>query len=408
MNKKALRLILIGIFLTGLTLAVFAQHEVDLRANVPLYGQESCIWCGAACAQMIMNGYPDPAHRIFYPQIDIWNAIQLRNSTDPADAAWATDPLGLCETLKFLNPPPAGTWAIKAEPDRDSVMFQILFWMNSNNYPVATLINHGGHWVVIVHYVTDIEPIRESTPTLQSITKYDPEPHNVGSISTMTAAVWFATDWVGPVWYSGTWDGKYVAVIEPPVTKGTVKVKPMKRIGQKIISPEEAISSAKKWIKELKLSKKAEYAILQKKGIRNLPPMLVREEIKPDLEKEKNVPYYYIVPFGFEHEIAYCGVGLTRICVIVNAYTAEFEEIGAFGKPVRYLPEKEAINVVARALKLSKGEMREVKARLMFQPSDITHIRIYPFWQVMVKDRVFYIDQLGKLYRTIKKSVPGD
>jgi hypothetical protein len=410
MSKKYLKGLFILLLLIGFTLPALAQYEVDLSGNVPLYGQESCIWCGAACGQMIMNGYPDPIHRIFYPQVQVWNTIQANNSTDPADSAWATDAQGLCETMRSLNPPvPPGNWYVYTYPNRNEAQFDILYWMNKNDYPVATLINRGGHWVVIVGYKTDIEPVANSNPVLQEITKYDPEPHNIGSVITMSAAIWYATDWVGPVQWSGTWYDQYVAVIEPPAVEGAVEVKMVERIGKEIIPSEEAIKYAKKWIDELGLYKKPPYALLQKSGVNNLQPILVREGIElKELEKEKEVPHYYIVPFGFEHEIGARGIGLARVCVIVNAYTGQFEEIGAFGKPVRYIPEEEVIDVIARSLGLKREEMKEFKPTLMFQPSDITHIRLYPFWRIMVADRVLYVDQLGKVYKTITPSVPGD
>lgn len=48
---------------------------LDLSANVPLYGQQLCYWCGAASGQMARNGYPNPADRLFYLQSDVWNTI---------------------------------------------------------------------------------------------------------------------------------------------------------------------------------------------------------------------------------------------------------------------------------------------------------------------------------------------
>lgn len=411
MSKKYLKGLFILLLLIGFTLPALAQYEVDLRENVPLYGQEECCWCGAASGQMIMDGYPNPFNNIWYPQGQIWNTIQDNNSTDPVDQNqnWCTDPQGLCETMRLLNPPPwPGDWNVVANPNRNEAAMEFLYYMNMNHYPVATLINLGGHWVVIVGYKTNIEPVGGSNPVLQEITIYDPEPHNVGTEITIDAATWYDTYWAGPVQYTGTWHGQYVSVIEPPVIKGAVEVKMVERIGKEIIPPEEAIKYAKKWIEELGLYKKPSYAILQRSGVNNLQPILVREEIKPGLEKEKEVPYYYIVPFGFEYEIGACGIGLARVCVIVNAYTGRFEEIGAFGKPVRYLPEEEVIDIIARSLGLKKEEMKEFKPTLMFQPSDITHIRLYPFWRIMVKDRILYVDQLGKVYRTIKPSVPGD
>jgi hypothetical protein len=410
MSKKYLKGLFILLLLIGFTLPALAQYEVDLSGNVPLYGQEDCCWCGPASGQMIMDGYPDPADRLYHEQEDIWDAIQVNNSMSviDIDAGWCTDPEGLRQTLIDMNPPTDGTWNVFADAGRYEVMFDILYYINDNDYPVATLINEGGHWVVIVGYETDIEPVGGSNPVLQEITKYDPEPHNVGSVITMDAAVWYATDWVGPVRFAGTWHGQYVAVIEPPVIKGSVEVKMVERIGKEIIPPEEAIKYAKKWIDELGLSKKLQYTILEEKGVSNLQPMLVREEIKHGLEKGKEVPYYYIVPFGLEYEIGDYGIGLARVCVIVNAYTGRFEEIGAFGKPVRYLPEEEVIDIIASYLALKREEIEKLKPILMFQPSDITHIRLYPFWRIMVADHVLYVDQLGKVYKVITPSVPGD
>jgi hypothetical protein len=405
-----MRLIFLSVCVLVLTVASWSQYSIDVHNNVPLYGQQQCTWCGAASAQMIMNGYPNPADRLFFTQLSIWNSIQANNSTNLTDVAqnWATDPMGLRGAMLALNPPPGGTWSIHANSTRDTVMFDILYWMNRNNYPVAVLINQGGHWVVIVGFTSDVAPLQGSSPVLQDIRIYDPEPHNVGTDTTKTAAVWYSTDWNGPVRYSGTWHNQYVAVIEPPVAKGTIKVKLAERTGDKLISPEEAVNHTKRWIEKLGLAKRHPYTTLQKKDFRNLEPILVREEIKFGMEKEKRVPHYYLIPFGFEYERGECGVILSRIAIIVNAYTGDFEEISAFGSPVSYLPQKEAVRVVARAMRLKEEELKDVKVTTMFRPSDITHIRVFPFWRVAVGERVLYVDQLGKLYKHILPAVPGD
>ena len=86
------------------------MYPKDLSANVPLYGQEQCVWCGAASAQMIRNGYPNPADRLFYTQLFLWNRIQVHNSTNPADVLWATDPHGLTGCLQSLANPAGVHW----------------------------------------------------------------------------------------------------------------------------------------------------------------------------------------------------------------------------------------------------------------------------------------------------------
>src|SRR4030066_400963 len=117
------------------------MYTKDLSANVPLYGQEQCNYCGPASAQMIRNGYPNPADRLFYTQLGLWNTIQVNNSADPTDVAegWASDPHGLTACLQSLNNPPNVHWTEFADVTREAVLFDMLFWMNIREYPSAVL-----------------------------------------------------------------------------------------------------------------------------------------------------------------------------------------------------------------------------------------------------------------------------
>ena len=76
MFKSFFKASLLLIMVTGSALLSLAQHVIDLTGNVSIYGQLQCNWCGAACGQMIMDGYPDPADRVFITQLNIWNSIQ--------------------------------------------------------------------------------------------------------------------------------------------------------------------------------------------------------------------------------------------------------------------------------------------------------------------------------------------
>ena len=384
------------------------MFTLDLSGNVPLYGQEQCTWCGAASAQMARNGYPNPADRLFYTQLSLWNTIQTTNSTAPADTAsgWATDPHGLTGCLQSLSNPSAVHWVEFANTSRDALLFSILYWMNRLQFPAPVLVNQGGHWIVIVGFVTDVEPLAGTNPTLQKITVHDPEPHNVGTDTTQTAAQWYAGYWNGSIIYSGTWLNEYVAVIEPPIEKGKVRVKRVKRTGTKLLSPSQAIEAARKWITEMKLGEQSRYSLLSRRDVQPLEPMVVQDQ--PPRSRARNVPHYYIVPFGFKGEVHERGTGLARVCVLVNAYTGAFEEVTAFGSPIRYLPREDALGVVAAALHTSPEQLRDAETTLMFQPSDITHVRTYPFWRVRVGRRTVYVDQLGQLYGKLLPSIPGD
>lgn len=387
------------------------MHEV-VTYNVPFYPQEESGWCGAACAQMIMNGYPDPLDRIWKSQEDCYNKASDNNSPDPTDQAqlWHTDPIGLRACLRNFNPPPGGDWSVFSNTLPKEEMFHILYWMNKNHYPVATLVQGGYHWVVIVNAKTDVEPTAGSSPELLYISAHNPEPVDTGSYEgDIPQNVWFDVyaHWGNSVGVDGTWKDNYVAVIEPPVAKGVVRTKKVIRIGTKLIRPKEAMKLAKKYIDEFGYSKDPNYAILHRKNVRPLEPIIVQEETISKKIEEETKPQYYIVPFNLKSEIGERDVPLARISIMINAFTGNFEGITAFGKPIRYIPMDEAISLAAKSLKLKKINKKDVRATVIFVPSEITHVRAYPFWKIEIKDKILYVDQLGKIYKTIELGRPG-
>jgi hypothetical protein len=215
-----------------------------------------------------------------------------------------------------------------------------------------------------------------------------------------------------------------VAVVEPPIEQGMVRVERARRTGKTPLTPQEAVEFARRGVAELRLEEQSRYSLLSRDDVVPMEPMLVREEPPPAPAKgrameswarseirrgrARNVPAYYIVPFGFEREFGQGGSRLARVCVLVNAFTGRVEEVTAFGTPVRYLTAEEAFDVVASALHAERRELDDAEVTLMFQPSDISHIRAYPFWRIATRRRTFYVDQLGKLYGKLLLSVPGD
>ncbi len=359
---------------------------------------------------MIMDGYPPPNPSIFYPQVVVWNAIQARN----VEGGWATDPTGLRLTLGDLNPPPGGSWNEFSDTNRDPILQSTLSWMAKNSYPVATLVDSGGHWVTIVGYETDVDP-RIATATLDEITYNDPEPHNVGTQTTLSGAAWLAGPWNGAIIYGTIWKGKWVSIIEPPTEPGTVRVASM-TWGERVISPEAAVEAALGHIKERALAKRPAYAVL---GARSFTPFRepymvlgdprpVPEPIKGRLKLPRRALRVYLVPFGFEHERETQDARLTRIGMLVNGYDGSFVGITAFGRPTRLMTEEEAVYVALRAWTQRPTTRRRPTARLVFRPSGQTHLISYPFWEVTLGTETLFVDQLGEVSSYIIPSVPGD
>ena len=145
-------------------------------------------------------------------------------------------------------------------------------------------------------------------------------------------------------------------------------------------------------------------AILRNPGITPQPPMLTRE---PSDEDGVADTHSFVVPFGLKDEQNPSGVPITRLSILIDAVTGEFEEVATFGKPITYLQREAAIGIVASALRTPEDQLQVTDASLMFQSSEITHLRVYPFWRVVVNERVYYVDQEGKLYNDIPPGKSG-
>jgi len=369
----------------------------DVQLTVPLYGQENNIYGGPACAQMILNSYPPPGTPMYFTQATIWASIQNHNS---GEAGWATDPQGMQGALLDLNPPPAGTWALKVYDVKEDLMFQILYWMNYNSYAVTTLVNSGYHWVDVVGYETDIEPTWGSNPVLQEITINNPWPIGQGQTETMSGTVWYSTYWANPVDKAGTWYDKYVAVIEPPEAEGSSSFNPSDRRGIEEISSEAALLFAENWISQLDLAEKnASYSILDSNDKANFTPLLVREGLGFG-KTEKDVPYYYIVPYYVKNtttklssEIEAEGI---KACVLVNAFSGAYEEVASFHAPIKYIYEQEALDIATKELKV---ESKVLRASLVYESCALSQSRVCPFWEIINTEtrEIAYVDQQGKV-----------
>jgi hypothetical protein len=383
----------------------------DLSANVPWYQQQNPDWCGAACVQMIRNGYPNPADRHHYSQKKIWKIIQSCESQDPGDvtACWASDPRGVAGCLQSLNNPPGVKWVESLYVDQNVALFDILYWMNRCEYPCAILVHGGNHWVVIVRFETDVEPVEGSAPTLQSITYYDPQPAQRWIAVTQSYGTrWLWGPMLDPVTYDGSWLGQYVAVLEPRGRRRReeVQMKVEKMTGERLLSPSEALDAARKWVAELKLAEQSQFSLLGRDDVGPLEPVLARDE-QPSSHDEEVAHQYYSVPFGSEADSGKHGARTARVCLLVNAYTGELEEVTAFDEPVRYLSKEEVLEIVARETAQEHLDLEGAEATLMFRPSQITQTRAWPFWQVKVGETIVYVDQLGNLYRELRRGRPG-
>lgn len=363
-----------------------AQPLHSVMLSMPEYSEEALTWCGPATAQMIMKGYPSGS--CFVLQEDIWIAIQSYK----AEAMWDTDPRGLKGAMNHLCPP-AGTWVVYSKTDPGKLMHSVAYWMTTNNYPAAGLLNtlphnsyaaHAERWIAIRGIVTDADPTTNSSVTLQFVWFNDPAPENLADpciVRYISGSTWYSE--FQPVTKAGSsYHGKYVAIIEPPEFEG-IAIAPVQVLTGKVIAAEEALEYATKWIDEYKLYEIRPYKILEK--AKPLTPLLVN----------RNYGGYYIVPYALEEG------RLVQAAVLVNAYTGEFQEVGRF-KPSRYMPKEEAIRVALEHLKVK--EPKEIKAALVFPTKERVVSRYFPLWEVKVDRKLLAVNRQGKIYTKIPRA----
>lgn len=388
-------LTLAGIMVLIIVGSASAAHDVYLETpnSVPSYCQETNIWCGVATTQMILEGYPGGVEHPF-TQTHIWNRIVAHR--DDAGVNWATDPDGLRDTLMELGGDLGVHWSIFQNANAQSLMYSATYWMTKRRYPTAVLVYGFQHWVMIDGFTTDVDPTTNSSVNLQSIEIVDPwnppcpAATNGGVRSLMTGSNWYSNYWYTPGNIPASkWNGNYIAVIEPPVTEGVAKAPQQVEEGR-IISEGEALERAVMWMKELQIEKRPQYAILR--GTKPLKPLLANQKHKG----------YYLVPFGYKDG------EISQGAVLVNAYNGEFQEVGAFLKPIKYLSQGQATRIALNYLCACKETKLRVRAQLIFQPSEQTQSRFMPLWMVTVGKVTVYVTQEGKVFEKLTPLPLGD
>jgi len=327
-------------------------------------------YSGPACIQMIFNGCPDVGSRHLHTQADLYSLILLHN-TEPTE--WFSDPNGIRGTLMDSTIPRCGNWVDLSNTNKATVLGQMLYYMKAGYFtPVS--IGNGEHWVTVIGYHTDVEPTSTSTTvTLLNIFFYDPLPGNPTPSAWVTGTLWVngSDYWGVPHSKPGSsWDNKYIAVIEPPHVRITVKVAKWIREGR-ILPTERIKESFDRWIRYAREKELARgpFEILSK-------PVRIKE---PILVKAKEYSYY-LVPFADE-----------RLVAIFNAYTAEFEEFRQFKRPQRFILNSEEIyGNIKESLRMYRvRDVRMIKAEFQYDPKEAVTGRFSPTWKVQTRIKDF-------------------
>jgi hypothetical protein len=169
-----------------------------------------------------------------------------------------------------------------------------------------------------------------------------------------------------------------------------------------LISPTQAIEAAQNLVNELNLADLPQGSLLANPKFKPQAALPLR-----DAADAAEGSSSYIVTYAIENDRDQSGTPLVRICIVLDGTDGSFEEITTFARPVTYLSADDAITVVLSALQLPTGKAKDGTATLIFQPCEISHVRAYPFWEVVLDGHRYYVDQRRKLYHELSPGKGG-
>jgi len=196
--------------------------------SVPYHQQDTDYYCGAACAQMVLNSIGGP----LYDQAPLYASNHSHSTTEPG---WYTGPDGLQWTLNNMQT--GRYFALDALNSEDSISRMIAWTIHDWKVAPVALVYGSDHWIVVRGYSASNVP-RSSADTSYTLCAFDvnnpwpptpepgpPPPHSNGTDGCGTGGArgiadeyisyseWRSTYMTGVP--SGYWGGKFVAVCDP-------------------------------------------------------------------------------------------------------------------------------------------------------------------------------------------------
>jgi hypothetical protein len=287
---------------------------VSHNLTVQMHQQDTSYYCGAACAQMVL----ETIGAGLLDQDDLY-ADNHSHSTIDSGVSWATGPDGLQWTMMDRRPPGFTNYFALYALDTEDLISRKLCW-TIHHYQVApiALVYGWAHWIVVRGYTTSAHPSSSGdnsytidafdinnpwppTPSADTPALAPPPPHtatdgcgtggNRGLANEhITYATWQSTYMTGVP--GGHWNGKFVAVCdpEPPAKRGGPQRAPTQRRGSgNLLKHEALVAGAVDGLKAYGLAKRKDW-----RALRNAKPA-GKSQIVHRLDHTDS--FYALVPF---------------------------------------------------------------------------------------------------------------
>jgi hypothetical protein len=307
--------------------------SVGKHLTVAYHQQDTDYYCGAACAQMVL----DEVGKGLISQTVLYNENHSYSVTEPG---WATGPDGLQWTMNHRQH--SKYFALDALASEDAISRMIVWTIHHYKVAPIALVYGSDHWIAVRGYRASVQP-KNSSDTSYSITSFDvnnpwppcpsfynqtpatPPPHshrdkcgtggNRGVANEhLSYATWQSTYMTGVP--GGHWAGKFVAVCDPdppPTAPPTVAPPLMEALAvDYLISPSQAASRAVEGIEAYDLGTRETYKAAMSQAKPSTPVLVERLDRVND--------YYYIVPVARKAE------SIVSLAIIVDGRTGVYNQ----------------------------------------------------------------------------------
>jgi hypothetical protein len=395
--------------------------------TVEYHQQDTGYYCGAACAQMVLNQIGAG----LLSQDDLYDDNHCHNSMDEQADNWSSGPTGLAWTMVARKPDTFGnTFVIYSETAEENISRKIIWTIHHYQVAPIALVNGWDHWVVVTGYIATAAPTSAgdasyaigaffvSNPLPQTPPGVPP-PHSSGdscgfggdrgiAFQFITYATWQSDYMTGVP--RGNWAGKFLAVCDPePTPKTPGKRATLKKLfdGEKIIEKESAAKHAMEGLKYYKLAKEKFLEEILKDVHPGDPKLVQRLDRLND--------YYYIVPVLGKDDTL-------RSLASVDARFGNFRE-AVFAKeatkPLLFkpIPEEE---IKYRLSKLKRIELKEEKRiltlhpeamciypALVWKPCKQSMSPFLPFHLITIGNHQLYVRVDGEIFTALEPNGPG-
>jgi hypothetical protein len=411
--------------------------SVSENLSVSYHQQDTNYYCGAACAQMVLDS-------VAAGLLDQDQLYSDNHSHSTTESGWSTGPDGLRWTLNNYAPPaPAGpphfgayNFTLFALANEDAISRKIVWTIHHYNVAPVALVYHSQHWIVVRGYTASAAPANGGD-TSYSISSFDvnnpwpptpsasnpllapPPPHANGTDGcggggtrgivneNISYTAWQNTYMTGAS--GGFWDGKFVAVCDPePPAEGRGRVSPpllesLQDRGR-LIRGEQAVERAKKALEAYGLSERRLIGETLARATFGEPLLVQRLDLADT--------FYYVVPVREGERVP--------LAVAIDARNGDYLQSAVHsereGSLFTIAPRQE----IAKSIIGTRVELPDFRGRLQIRPEAVCHYPtlvwrpcreslspFFPFYLFTVGNEQIYVRTDGKIFSRLHSTDRG-